>query len=646
MENQKDLVIGNCISYAQEEQFYDVLYNKKVSTVFQPIVSLRDGSVFGYEALSRGPAGTVFQSPALLIEYAEKKNLMFELEYLFRHTALQAASSLAKKHRLFLNVNPNIIQSDKFKDGFTREYLDEFCINPEMIVFEITERESVHNIAYFKNIIEHYKNQNYKIAIDDAGAGYSGLNLISDVHPHFIKLDMCLIRDIDKDVMRQALIKGMAEFANLSNTYIIAEGVETAEELAKLIEFDIAYAQGFFIQRPSEKVQAIDREVLEFIEDCNRSKNRFFGTRVNDFYIQNIARNLPVVSRDILVSQLDDFFQQDTALPGVCVVESEVPVGVVTRHAFYNQLGGKYGYSLFAGKSVEKIMESDFLSVDCKTTIDIVAKKAMSRPVEQIYDFITVTGEGSYYGVVTVKDLLDKSIALEVANAKSLNPLSELPGNALIEVQLEKAVNFEQKKYILYFDIDNFKAYNDFYGFEHGDNVLKYLTRILKECAPAEQFLGHIGGDDFICVLDTGYAENMCQCVLEKFDAFSRNFYTFEDASRGYIAVKNRKGIEENFPLMSLSIVGVYAPRYQNIFHLAEAAGKLKKLCKQKIGSNYMLEEEDDGMLLEVANTRAGGEAPQGGFEGGPFESSPAGVEVNTFCPSLPSSETFASAPQ
>lgn len=614
MENQKKLLTGKGIFCAQEEQFYDVLYNKKVTTVFQPVISLRDGSVFGYEALSRGPAGTVFQSPSLLIEYAEKKNLMFELEYLFRHAALQAASGFAKKHRLFLNVNPNIIQSDKFKDGFTKEYLEEFCINPERIVFEITERESVHNMAHFKSIIEHYKNQNYKIAIDDAGAGYSGLNLISDVHPHFIKLDMCLIRDIDKDVMRQALIKGMSEFANLSNTYIIAEGVETAEEMAKLIEFDIAYAQGFFIQRPNEKGQPIDREILEFIAACNKSKNRFFGTKVNDFYIQNIARNLPVVSRDILVSHLDNFFQRDKSLPGVCVVENEVPVGVVTRHAFYNQLGGKYGYSLFAGKSVEKIMESDFLSVDCKTTIDIVARKAMSRPVEQIYDFIIVSSEGEYYGVVTVKDLLDKSIALEVANAKSLNPLSELPGNALIEVQLEKAVNFEQEKYILYFDIDNFKAYNDFYGFEHGDNVLKYLTRILKECAPAEQFLGHIGGDDFICVLDAPCAENMCQCVLEKFDAFSGNFYSSQDAMRGYIAVKNRRGVEENFPLMSLSIVGVYAPRYQNIFHLAEAAGKLKKLCKQKVGSNYMLESIETLAVLSLPGNHLAIDAAGEGF--------------------------------
>ena len=115
----------------------------------------------------------------------------------------------------------------KFRQGFTKEYLDKFSIDPKNIIFEINEKAAVKNVMEFRKTVNNYKEQNYKIAIDDAGAGYSGLNMISDIHPHFLKLDMNLIRDIDKDHMKQALVKSMVEFSKMSNTYLIAEGIET-----------------------------------------------------------------------------------------------------------------------------------------------------------------------------------------------------------------------------------------------------------------------------------------------------------------------------------------------------------------------------------------------------------------------------------
>ena len=205
------LPVSHADSAAEARLLEDVLRSKAVRTVLQPIVSLRDGSVFGYEALSRGPAGSLLEKPDALIAAALRHGRMLELEHLFRHRALRTARRLPAGLRLFLNVNPNIIQDARFREGFTREYLTRFAICAEDIVFEITERESVANLRDFLGIIEHYKTQNYKISIDDAGAGYSGLNLISHVQPHFIKLDMRLVRGVDKDLVRQALIRSMQE---------------------------------------------------------------------------------------------------------------------------------------------------------------------------------------------------------------------------------------------------------------------------------------------------------------------------------------------------------------------------------------------------------------------------------------------------
>jgi GGDEF domain-containing protein len=208
-----------------------------------------------------------------------------------------------------------------------------------------------------------------------------------------------------------------------------------------------------------------------------------------------------------------------TTLPGFCITENDNLVGVITRHDLHLKLSGPYGYSLYANKHIKNIMSREFMCVDFKTPIDVVSKIAMQREQDKLYDFITITKDGKYYGIVTVKDLLEKTIQMEVLNAKHLNPLSELPGNLLIEQYLEHCITSKNDFCVLYFDIDNFKAYNDVYGFEKGDIVIKRMTELLKKIIPRDEFIGHIGGDDFIAVLFINKdIENLCKNIISEFD--------------------------------------------------------------------------------------------------------------------------------
>ena len=186
-----------------EQQLREIIEKEDIVSVFQPIVSLRDGSVLGFEALSRGPAGTIMEAPDVLFMVAEEIREIWELERLCRAKALSAMKRAQIKTMLFLNVNPSVIEDAKFQKGFTREYLRQFGMDPDHVIFEITERTAFINMSEFMEAIHYYKGQAYKIAIDDAGAGYSGLNLISDVRPHFLKLDMQLIRGIDQNTVKQ-----------------------------------------------------------------------------------------------------------------------------------------------------------------------------------------------------------------------------------------------------------------------------------------------------------------------------------------------------------------------------------------------------------------------------------------------------------
>jgi len=145
--------------------------------------------------------------------------------------------------------------------------LKKFGINPENVVFEITEKNNVSDINSFKKVIDNYKDQGYKIAIDDTGSGYSGLKLITDIHPHFIKLDMSLVRDLDKDGLKYALIKTLYEFCQVADIKVIAEGIETKEELSTLIDIGVHFGQGYYIQKPKSNLFPIRKEVIEVIVD-------------------------------------------------------------------------------------------------------------------------------------------------------------------------------------------------------------------------------------------------------------------------------------------------------------------------------------------------------------------------------------------
>ncbi len=573
------------------EQFFDILEKKQITTVFQPIISLRDGSIYGYEALSRGPQNSDMQNPNALFDYAEKLEKTWDLELLCRSLAIEAFYKLNTRLKLFLNVNPKIIHDIKFKQGFTKDYILRYGMDPEDIIFEITERGSIDNISDLVKTINNYKNQNYKIAIDDAGAGYSGLNMISDLNPHFIKLDINLIRGIDKDVTRQSLIKSFAEFASLTNTYLVAEGIETEKELLKLIEIGIHFGQGFFLQRPSANLAPIPENVVHIINEANRRKNHLYDQKSSDLYIGNITTTQKTMNQHILMRQIYDLMENEPSISGFCITEEEQIIGVITRSELYRNLSGLYGFTLYAKRPIKDIMSKAFLQVDYYESIENVSKKAMGRDNNHLYDFISVTKEDKYFGIVTVKDLLEKTIQVEVNNAKHLNPLSGLPGNLMIEKKLEESLSSCTSPFILYLDINNFKAYNDVYGFENGDRIIKCLARILRQCIVSDSdFIGHIGGDDFVAIVNADDVTPLCEKIIQEFDSSIISFYNQYDLDRGYITTKNRRGLEEDFPLLSISVVAVPSSKYMNVSEMTVEMAQLKKACKQYTGSKYLLQ--------------------------------------------------------
>lgn len=579
-----------------EEDFMNVLNEGLITTVFQPIISLRDGSILGFESLSRGPKGSLMESPNNLFDLAKVYNKLWELEFLCRIKALENYSKNDMNTKLFINVDPSVINNDKFKKGFTKDFLNNFNINPENIIFEITERNSVNDFTSFKKTIDNYKDQGYKIAIDDTGSGYSGLKLITEIHPHYLKLDMNLIKNIDKDGLKHALIKTFADFCQVTDIKLIAEGIENENELNTLINLGIHYGQGFYIQKPSPVIQDIREDLINHIALINDRKRSFYHSKTTSVCIGDISKKSITLSANDTGSKALDIFNSNPTIYGLPVIDGNHLCGLVMRDRFYSKLGTQYGFALYLNRPITLVMDNNPLSVDYDTDLEVVSRLAMTRSDEYLYDYIVVTHNDNFYGIVSIKDLLVSSTELKVNYAKHLNPLSGLPGNVLIEQKLNEVIT-ENDYTVLYIDIDNFKVYNDVYGFENGDKVLQSLSKLLGESLEKynnTSFIGHIGGDDFIIVLKNNYSntECICQDILSAFENSLKHFYTEEHMTTKLIISKNRHGVEEQYSLLTLSIAGVNCKNkcFANIYELSEYSSKIKKKCKEIWNNCYIIE--------------------------------------------------------
>jgi len=566
-----------------------IIEGKYIRPVYQPIVSLADGQIFGYEALSRISEDSLKMDIGQMFRTADRANRAWELETLCRKKALKGAADMEADKKLFLNVSPNILHDAEFKEGFTRKRSEKYGVDFHNVIFEITERVAVTNHHEFLDSIQHYRNQNYEIAIDDVGSGYSGLNLVTSVRPNFIKLDLNLVRNIDKDEIKQLLCKAMVDFGRNADIKLIAEGIETQEELETLIKLDVDFGQGYFLGIPRGSFAGIAPEKIKFIQD-QQSKRYVEGVRSSVYpTIGGLSKTGYVFSPNEKVEKIYETMRLNPTITEFTVVENNVAVGFMTKAALVEIFGGQYGFSLNHKKNIQQIIKTDFLRVSCNMSVDQVSRLAMQRPFERLYNPIVVEKEGEYSGIVTIKDLLDTCTKIELDTAMHSNPLTGLPGNLLIEKEISRRI-FGQAPYcITYYDIDNFKAYNDAYGFQNGDLMIALVADVLKMCAVKNEFIGHIGGDDFIVICDYHQGETYCQSVLDSFTAQLDSLYREEDIQNGYIVSKNRNGVTENFPIASLSVSGIsnQTHSYQTLDDFSNDIAKIKKTCKQHPGNYY-----------------------------------------------------------
>ena len=232
------------------ERLQDILLRERVVTSYQPILRMQEGTVMGFEALSRGPKGSGLESAGELFDAAKSHGLRVELDRLCRKRALLSSGRIPSNAKIFVNTLPATLRDPQFRDKALIEFLDKAQVKPERIVIEITEQEVIENHGIFRDTMAYFTDLGMSFAVDDVGAGYSGLDTIAKLRPQYLKIDINLVRDVHHNPVKRQMVKALIDLGRGIDAKVIAEGIEKEEEAQVLRGIGVDYGQGFHLARP------------------------------------------------------------------------------------------------------------------------------------------------------------------------------------------------------------------------------------------------------------------------------------------------------------------------------------------------------------------------------------------------------------
>lgn len=587
------------------EYIFQILDSNILTSWFQPIYSRKTRSVYGFEALARLITQDPEQNIGELFKSAQHVGLISSLDLLCREKAFCKAVDLGFQGTdtyLFVNICPATLMNQNYQQGLTNGLAEACGIDKENIVLEITEQDAIRNYDLFNELVSHYRSLGYKIALDDFGAGYSGLKMLSIIEPDFVKIDRHFISDIHKDSYKFNLVDAIATVCHKLGITVIAEGVEQEKELKAVLSFGIDLVQGYLLEKPRPDLIFNEYEFDSLSQESVILNN----TIVPSSTIGDICEKTTPLSALNSAIDAHELFAENASLYGIPIVENERLIGMLYRRCLTGIQPDKNPGSL-EDKTTLDILEPDVLLVEATTPLEEVVHLTNIRKVESLYDDICISKNGKYYGTVTVSKLLETINRKNIQLAKSTNPLTGLPGTEFIQRSVTKLLKQNVDFDISFIDIDNFHSYNCHYGFENGDNTLQLIAKILSDIVQVSnnngfRIAGHIGGDSFVIISQPHTLSQLCEKFVEDFHELLPKLHGEKDYNQGYYEAADRRGEVTKHPLLSLSIgiVNTMSCRIESYGELAHLATGVKKYAKKHEGSVIVKNRRERARSIKV----------------------------------------------
>ncbi|MEM4593245.1 MAG: GGDEF domain-containing protein, partial [Sulfolobales archaeon] len=478
-------------TYAKRE----FLSQLSIEPYYQPIVDIVKSDVFGYEALSRFRLENVPVKPIKVFKMAENIGFLPELDLMCRKLAIESFSGM--KGYLFINVFPDYLVSEYIGKGHTLSYLSNAGLSPSRVVLELNEAVRVQDMSLLQKAIKYYRELGFGIAIDDIGTGFNSINQLLELEGllDYVKIPRELVDGVSKSKIKYNLIKVLSEVCTNIGAKPIYEGLEKEEDLMTIYhDFSAQLVQGFYFSEPLPASKARDfTPNVKLAKICNG--NCLNGRRLNSLRFQ------PTEKFHIFMESVENSVDRYVLLQ---IGEDRYLVDLWRLKSVIDSKKR----NLYHYKNLIEVIEKEkslFLSFQ-----SIPILRPEKTDIKNLFDLIVnskhqlfLLEESDHIKVVERHNLLDyfyRTLAKELAD---VNPLTYLPGNRLIEEKI-KELGSKEEFWVCYMDLDNFKAFNDAYGFYAGDQMIKrvgFLLDNFRRLNIDHVFVGHIGGDDFVVLL-------------------------------------------------------------------------------------------------------------------------------------------------
>ena len=597
---RKEFSHWDCLSRRMLERpgpLAQLLGDAGLDAVYQPIASLNDGAMFAHEALIRGPQGSPLHSPAALFEAAGLEDLDLELESVCAVRAMRGWGQLREPGRLFVNISAAVLV--QVLESCGRDTLVNLVIGlgvvPRMLVLEITEHERVADMDHLAAVVDIVRHAGVSLALDDFGDGRSSLRLWSQLKPEFVKIDKYFTKDISQHADKLKTIQALQQIAAIFDTALVAEGIETPDDLRVLRDLGIPYGQGYLLGRPATcPLRQIPTEAAEIVRDRRIAVFPEFSKIAQLGHLRRFSViDAPVAGVHTSNDELSLMFLSLPNLHALAVVEAGRPVAIINRAQFMNEYSKLYFREVWGRKSCMMHANREPRLVEREHKIDELIGILTSEDQRYLSDGFIVTENGRYVGLGTGDHLVRSVTEARIEAARHANPLTFLPGNVPISQHIERLLDSGAEFVACYADLNNFKPFNDQYGYWRGDEMIRLLARIiLVNCDAQRDFVGHVGGDDFIILYQSRDWHARCQSIIDALRAGAWKLFDVKAREAGGIEAEDRHGVSRFFPCTSLSIgaVPVRPGRFLKAEDVANEAAQAKHHAKMSGTGLFVLE--------------------------------------------------------
>ncbi|MDK1384679.1 EAL domain-containing protein [Sinorhizobium sp. 8-89] len=569
-----------------------------IENAFQPIVEATTGAVFGYESLMRGFQRLGFASPLELLDKAEEVGQLLALEHLINSRAVAAFATIPdfSARTLFLNFDSRLVGGEDDIVERLVNHLKRANIAPSSLCFELSERFDSGKMPDFSALVRQLRLAGFKLAIDDFGAGFNGLKLLCDQPVDYVKIDRHFISGIERDPRKRHLVRHTVNTAHVLGTRVIAEGVETEAEFLACRDLGCDLVQGYFIARPTTHLSELQPAYphLELSGAARRS-----SATLDSILIRKQIEQLPAVRESDELESAFDLFRVNPRQPFFPVLNANgEPRGILHEYHVKEMIYHPFGRDLLKNRIYQRRI-SHFVSpapiADLDTPADEMLKIFAGMDGS---DCVILTENMRYAGILSASSLLKIINEKQLKMAQEQNPLTGLPGNRAIRDYVQDAIlDGDETRYFCYCDFDDFKPFNDTYGFQKGDLAITLFAALLRRhFIGEEKFLGHVGGDDFFVGV-SGWTDQEIRSVLtrlaEDFRSDVRQLYSAEHQAEGRISGYGRDGVSKNFPLMRCSIAVLVLPQG---FILSDTQTVSARIAEIKARAK----ESESGLVFEL----------------------------------------------